>query len=490
VRQSADRALDALPFRAAERAFALGRDLRRARRRVANAAEPHPRPIEANAAAAWTVRQLDRAIAIGAYSRAVEHAEHLLARLDLLEGARRGDALAAALRVLLATGERERARSLAATHASELDASVAGASTLELLELRPPRPRLPDGAPSPLGLTRMIEQGAIDAASLRRLLLARPLDLLRNPQLHLLIANAERRHDRSAAVASLDRYLRAHGLPHVALAGASGLLLRDLRFTIPAPRRGPLVSVLVAAHRAGATIEYAIDSLLAQTHRDLEVLVGDDASDDDTVDRVRARYRGDGRVRVFTSAANQGAYNLRNQLLARARGELIAIHDADDLALPVRIATQVERLVRTGAVASVALWLRVTADGRVVFFHDRGAARICLASLLAHRHAIEAAGGFRRARFGADLELHHRLRAVHGPAAIDVLRRPLMLGLWSTGSVTRAAGAEALEDGFRAPARRRYAELVASRADDDAIDRALHETGNWAEPSELREVPL
>jgi hypothetical protein len=70
-------------------------------------------------------------------------------------------------------------------------------------------------------------------------------------------------------------------------------------------------------------------------------------------------------------------------------------------------------------------------------------------------------GPYPPARFGADLDIMRRLAQRYGE--LPRLREPLLLGLWSSGSLTRSHQAEALESGYRAPARRRYSELLFRR---------------------------
>jgi hypothetical protein len=468
---------DALPWRLGERIAELAG---RARRRVRALRRRVVAPRAVDAAAAPAVR-LARALRAGAHADAAALAAPLL---DAAARAPLDPALAAPLvEYLLVVGDDARAAALARDHETALARTAGGATLLSLLDLGERPLALPDGRLDAVALSRQIEAGRCDADRARALLRARPLELLRRPELHLLEWNAARTSAPARALAALDRFLRARGLPPAEL-GAGETVLDRLRFPVPPrPRHGPLgglsrgvrgrklVSVLVAAHRAEATLPYALASLCAQSYRDLEILVCDDASPDATA-AVAAGFADDPRVRVFRSAANQGPYNIRNALLREARGELVAFHDADDVALPDRVAVQVAALER-GARACLTTWLRVTPDGRFVFFADQAAVRLALVSAIYPRALLDELGGFRAAKFGADLDFHERVRLHVGDDAIAILRRPQLLGLWSTTSLTRKAGAEALEDGYRAPARRAYAQLLAERADGRRADAEL-----------------
>ncbi len=93
----------------------------------------------------------------------------------------------------------------------------------------------------------------------------------------------------------------------------------------------PRFTVVMAAFNAAATVRSAIESVLAQTNSDLELIVVDDGSTDGTAEAV-ARV-GDPRVR-YTSQPNRGPAAARNTGIAQARGAYVAFLDSDDLLLP------------------------------------------------------------------------------------------------------------------------------------------------------------
>ena len=124
-------------------------------------------------------------------------------------------------------------------------------------------------------------------------------------------------------------------------------------------REGDLVSVIVPAYNAAATIGETLASALAQTHRNVEVLVVDDGSTDATADIVRSFVARDRRVRLLQQA-NAGVAAARNLAIAQSRGAYVAPLDADDLWHPQKIALQVEALRQAGPrVGVVYCWWRV-----------------------------------------------------------------------------------------------------------------------------------
>jgi glycosyltransferase involved in cell wall biosynthesis len=105
----------------------------------------------------------------------------------------------------------------------------------------------------------------------------------------------------------------------------------------------PLVSVVVPAFNAAATIDRTLASIRAQTHRQLEIIVVDDGSIDPTASHVLAHAADDPRIRLFRQA-NGGVAAARNRGIAESRSEFIAPIDADDLWHPDKIARQVAML--------------------------------------------------------------------------------------------------------------------------------------------------
>lgn len=129
-----------------------------------------------------------------------------------------------------------------------------------------------------------------------------------------------------------------------------------LRFTDTAPSREgqyeagrPLVSVLIPAYNAEAFLDQAVASARAQTHTHIEILVIDDASEDGTRALAEALAREDARIRVLHLPANRGPSAARNAGLCAARGEWIAILDADDSYAPERLALLLDLATAHGA---------------------------------------------------------------------------------------------------------------------------------------------
>jgi alpha-1,3-rhamnosyltransferase len=200
----------------------------------------------------------------------------------------------------------------------------------------------------------------------------------------------------------------------------------------------PLVSVIIASYNHGPYIEAAICSVLAQTYSRLELLVVDDGSGDDSVQRIRQLQELHGFS--FLVQANQGLSRTLNAAIERAAGSLIAPFGSDDVMLPGRIATQVAHLadkpevgICAGAIQEIDAHgaKRGPAQrfgGRRLDFEDvfldrkKGAPA---PTLLFRREALERVGGFDPEIRLEDLLIE--LRITRAGYVIDVLDEVLAL---------------------------------------------------------------
>ena len=115
----------------------------------------------------------------------------------------------------------------------------------------------------------------------------------------------------------------------------------------------PLVSVIIPVYNGEKTIRETINSVLAQTFGDLEVIAIDDGSTDGTVEAISSIA--DDRVSVF-SYPNAGQAASRNRGISRASGEFIAFLDADDLWTPQKLEAQLQALKENPDAAVAYSW--------------------------------------------------------------------------------------------------------------------------------------
>lgn len=172
--------------------------------------------------------------------------------------------------------------------------------------------------------------------------------------------------------------------------------------------RDQLVSVVVPAYNAAATLDETLRSVRAQTHRALDIIVVDDGSSDATGSIAGQHARDDTRVRVLQQA-NAGVAAARNRGWRDARSELVAFIDADDLWAARKIELQLGALhaagPRTGLV--YCWYAHLDAESRVIDVYEgprwQGDVLQTLAATsfigngsaaLIRREALEGAGGF------------------------------------------------------------------------------------------------
>ena len=232
------------------------------------------------------------------------------------------------------------------------------------------------------------------------------------------------------------RGLRAPGLARNGATSFDRLSAKSWR-----DQRGPLVSVIMPARNAGGTIDTALRSLRAQSWRDLEILVVDNGSSDDTAAQVQAHMAQDARVQLLDGTDEPGTYAARNMGMAAAKGDFITVLDADDWAHPARIALQVRALMRKrDASACLSHWVRADENLHITrWWGDAGLVHRNMSSLMIRASLRETLGYWDRARAGADTEYMERITALMGDAAvIDVASDlPLSFGRVHAGTLTQ-----------------------------------------------------
>lgn len=113
----------------------------------------------------------------------------------------------------------------------------------------------------------------------------------------------------------------------------------------------PIVSVFIPAYKTADTLEKAVNSALAQFENNpeaVEVIIVDDCSPDNTFELAQELARRDSRVKAFRLEKNSGAPAARNYAISHARGEWIAVLDADDWYEPGRLEALINNAIEAG----------------------------------------------------------------------------------------------------------------------------------------------
>lgn len=126
----------------------------------------------------------------------------------------------------------------------------------------------------------------------------------------------------------------------------------------------PLVSVVVPAWNAENFLEEAVNSVTAQTYKNIEIIIINDKSSDATGDLAEELAKKDRRIKVIHNNKNLGIGSNRKKGVSEAKGKYICWQDADDISFPDRIESQVKTLEVDEKIGVIGGWL--------VFFDEKG----------------------------------------------------------------------------------------------------------------------
>ncbi len=106
----------------------------------------------------------------------------------------------------------------------------------------------------------------------------------------------------------------------------------------------PKVSIIVPVYNQSKNICNCIDSLIKQTYSNIEIIIVDDSSNDDTFEQLK-KYLSNPKITVLSNSTNYGCYTSINFALNIASGEYITIHGSDDISFTYRIETMVKKIL-------------------------------------------------------------------------------------------------------------------------------------------------
>ncbi|MBI4341880.1 MAG: glycosyltransferase [Candidatus Omnitrophica bacterium] len=207
----------------------------------------------------------------------------------------------------------------------------------------------------------------------------------------------------------------------------------------------PAVTVITATYNRATLLPRAIESVLAQTYQDWELIIVDDGSTDGTPEVGAAAQQRDRRIRMVRGS-HRGLAAARNTGLAHAQGRYVAFLDDDDIVLPGKLAHQVQVLEHRPELGFIYSLVRhEDTQGRTFnvprepgrAFNDlfQGQAPY-VHGVLVRRSAIERAGGFRdHLPFCEDYDLWLRIAAA---APFDYTREVVAICYRHPGNMSRA----------------------------------------------------
>lgn len=250
---------------------------------------------------------------------------------------------------------------------------------------------------------------------------------------------------------------------------------------------GPLVSVILTTYNPDlGELTTALNSILNQTWRNLEVLLIDDCSPDTDPAVLDALAAQDDRIRLIRMERNGGTYRARNAGLRAARGEYITGQDTDDWSHPQRLALQVQHLHGRPDLVGVMTWATRVDDRMVRVARGLDPDRRCEVSLMVRREDAIGVGGYLPFRKAADSEFRERLERWSG-RPVEAMDYPLYVIRLSFGSLSRSD----FRPGWNHPMRRGFRNAyrhwhATSRPEDLALDLYGEDTRPFVGPANMR----
>jgi glycosyltransferase involved in cell wall biosynthesis len=181
----------------------------------------------------------------------------------------------------------------------------------------------------------------------------------------------------------------------------------------------PLVSVLMTAYNRERYLEEAIESVLASTLRDFELIIVDDASSDKTAEIANSYAKKDKRIKVFINEHNLGDYPNRNKAASYAQGKYIKYLDSDDIMYPHCLDVMVscmEKFPEAGfglsAISDPLKPYPVVLSSKEIYlenFLGYGHFERAPGSSIIKKEAFDKVGGFSGERMIGDSDLWYRL---------------------------------------------------------------------------------
>jgi glycosyltransferase involved in cell wall biosynthesis len=198
---------------------------------------------------------------------------------------------------------------------------------------------------------------------------------------------------------------------------------------------GPLVSVIVATRNNAATLERSILSVLDQTYRSLEVIVVDDASDDESVLLLRNMANRDSRIRLIENSRRLGTGESRNVAMRLATGKYVTFHDGDDFSEPDRIALQVEALEGSSdKTLCLCNYVRVNSVGASLEVNERRVMKCIISMMFERQTVLDKVGFFLDRSVSEDADYYERIKFAFGKNSEVVLFRLLYRALYRRNS--------------------------------------------------------
>jgi glycosyltransferase involved in cell wall biosynthesis len=196
-------------------------------------------------------------------------------------------------------------------------------------------------------------------------------------------------------------------------------------------------------------LKLAIESILQQSMRDFEFIIIDDCSNQETKQLLSTYYAQDDRIRIITNEANKGIAKSLNYGISLASGEIIARHDADDIAESSRLQQQFDMLNENKSIIGCFTAVKhINMTGKVIsefpvsetsqtikaelFLNSR----LCHPTMFMYKSAIDNVGGYPLTKYAQDFALYTNM--IRQGYAFGGINKPLVRYRITDGGITQS----------------------------------------------------
>lgn len=196
------------------------------------------------------------------------------------------------------------------------------------------------------------------------------------------------------------------------------------------------VSVIMTAHKNNVMMNAAVNSILNQTHKSIELFIVDDFSDEEDQIHYKKFAQLDSRIKIIHQPANKGTYSGRNRGLEEISSDYVMFVDSDDWSHPQRIENSLKRLDENpNLIFATECYTRLNQNGELTLSGGYFVRR-CMLGLWRTEIIRDELGGFDDVRIAADAEVFERAEKRYGKGAISTLQIPAYIAFSHDKSLT------------------------------------------------------
>lgn len=217
------------------------------------------------------------------------------------------------------------------------------------------------------------------------------------------------------------------------------------------------VSIIITTFNTGSRLSNCVNSLINQSWKNIELIIVDDCSTDETPIIARKLERDHPNIIFLSTPKNMGTYVAKTLALKHTTGEYIMCHDSDDWSHPLRIEKQMLPIIQNpNVLCTMSNWVRMNDNGIFQTRNISPLVRLNPSSLLFNKDIIlKRCGSWDLVRAGADSEFISRIKLVMGSGAIKKVNLPLSFGSYREDSLMNSPDSGHLKDQF-SPSRLSY----------------------------------